>query len=92
MSTQEPEPLARVRLKLDINRALAKRNNQDYLSQIAFAFRFVPKTRWESVLEEMEREGMLTKVFTKRGAVLLVRCVTGRLVNPEHAVEDAVQG
>jgi hypothetical protein len=90
MPNQEPEPLARLRLKLDINRALMTCHNGEYLSQFAFRFRCVPKDRWELALDELEQEGVLKRICTRRGAVVIVRCVMGQPVHPETLIEDAL--
>jgi hypothetical protein len=72
----DAELLARLKLKLGINRALATAaRGEHYRGQIEKRFSYlVSKEVFDSVVSEMEHEGLLRTESGRQGGLLLVRC------------------
>jgi|SRR5580698_3688906 hypothetical protein len=71
----EAEQLVRLKLKLGINRYLSAGRGERYLVAVANNFSTTAsKEIFDSVVGEMEREGLLRKVIGRQGGVILARC------------------
>jgi hypothetical protein len=71
----EAEQLVRLKLKLGINRYLSAGRGERYLKAVEHNFSAIaPKEVFDSVVEEMEREGLLRKTTGAQHAVILARC------------------
>ena len=87
----EAEQLVRLKLKLGINRYLAAGRGERYLVAVANNFSTTAsKEVFDSVVAEMEREGLLRTVIGRQGGVILARCVPPMPGNAVACIDEAV--